>query len=126
MKFDNNNYGAPMGYCDRHTTGYVKSIGCADCNAKDKEAKVVQDKNTVNNVMSVRIFPATELQALANSGAIKLVVRVDKISEPVKFGIKEYFLFVNKDNPHLLYTKINATQAMEITIELPVPTTPVT
>ena len=124
MKLDNNNYGAPMGYCDKHSTGYVKSIGCADCNAKKKEAKVVQDKNTINNVISVRIFPEAELRDLANSGAIKLLLRSDKLSDPVGFGPNKYYLFVNKDNSHLLYTKINATQAMEITIDVTPKATP--
>lgn len=124
MKFDNNNYDAPKAYCDKHATGYVKSIGCADCNAKKKEVKVVEDKNTINNVVSVRIFPESDLIKMANERTINIVVRSDKISDPVGFGPNKYFLFVHRDNPHLLYTKINSTQAMEITIDVTPKVTP--
>ena len=124
MKHDNNNYGAPMGFCDKHTTGYVKSIGCADCNAKKKETKVVEDKNTINNVVSVRIFPKSDLLMMAGQGTIRVVVRSDNTSDVVGFGPNKYYLFVHRDNPHLLYTKINETQAMEITIDVTPKVTP--
>lgn len=120
MKLDNNNYNAPMAYCDHHMIGYPKTIGCADCNAKKIEAKVLKDKdkNKINNIISVRIFPETELQALANKGTIVLVVRLDMPKDPIVFCIGGYYLFVAKDNPHLLYTKINKDQAMEITMDV--------
>ena len=121
MKHDNNNYDAPKAYCDKHGTGYVKSIGCADCNAKQE---VTEDKNNINNVVSVRIFPEPELVKMANEGTIKLVVRIDKNTDPFGFGPNRHYLFVHKDNQHLLYTKINKTQAMEITIDVTPKVTP--
>ena len=113
----NNDSSAPMAYCDRHSVGYVKALGCADCNGIKTEAAAKEMSKVVSDAVSVRVFPHEQLNKMLTDGKIIHTCR----SNDTRLGIvlpNKAYLLVSVTNANLIYFKLNDSQAIEITINV--------
>ena len=113
----NNDSSAPMAYCDRHGVGYVKALGCADCNGIKAEAAAKEMSKVVTDAVSVRIFPHSELNKMLADGKIIHIYRTNDTRSGISLLNKAYLL-VSVTNANLIYFKLNESQAIEITINV--------
>ena len=106
-------YDAPKGFCDRHGIGYIKAVGCLDCLGMQKETKAAVSNTMINDAVSVRIFPSSELAHMIHNMELVHLRTAD-------FGNvilpNNAYLLTEKSTTNLLYFKLNDEQAIEITI----------
>jgi len=117
MAKNDNGTDAPKAFCDRHSIGYVKALGCADCNGMKAESKAKEITKVVSDVVSVRVFPHEQLVDMMREDKLAHCKNVLNTSPTIVLPNLAY-LFVSKTNSNMLYFKVNNEQAIEITINV--------